>query len=152
MNFQHNRFGFSLQIPDGWRVASHQDQRAIAGYTAQKSEDDLPGDGDFKTILVIQEILTDEHDRIRCHFEMTVWKNEPFKLPSRAKRYPIGELQFKARVGSYGNGGEHAAGQLDVGDGFVLHITVWTDEPEATKDLKAVLATVKQNVPSKPVL
>jgi hypothetical protein len=144
MNFEHIRLGFSIEIPDNWRVASHHDHMAIAGYTAQKSEDDLPDDGDVRTILVIQEIMKDEHDRIRCHFEMNVWKNQPFKLPSRAKRYPVGELKFKARLGNYGVGGEHTAGQLDVGDGLVLHITARTDEPEATKDLKTVLATVKQ--------
>jgi hypothetical protein len=50
-------------------------------------------------------------------------------------------LPFKARLGKYGRGGLHAAGQLELGDGLVMHLTVTSDEPEATTDLQAVLAT-----------
>jgi hypothetical protein len=144
MRFAHKRLAFSIDIPDSWRVTSHRSRTAIEGYTPQTHEDDLPADGDLRVILVFQEVLAHQHDRIRCHFELNVWRNEPFKLPSRARRYPVGELPFKARVGSYGVGGEHAAGQLDIGDGLVMHITVRTDEPAATRDLHAVLATAKR--------
>ena len=110
----------------------------------QTALDDLPAAGNVRNIMIAQEILEQEHGRIRCDLELSLWKDMPFKLPSRAKRFPCGELPFKARLGSYGRGGLHAAGQLEWGDGLVLHLVARTDEPEATTELQAVLATGKR--------
>jgi hypothetical protein len=144
--FTHLTLGFSFEIPNHWTLATWQNRGAIEGYETamQASPEDLPAPGDLRHVLVAQEILESEHGRIRCDLELSVWKDAPFKLPTRAKKFPCGELPFRARLGSYGRGGLHAAGQLELSDGLVLHLTVRTDEPEATADLNAVLATGKR--------
>jgi hypothetical protein len=141
--FSHPSLGFSFEIPDHWTIASWQDKTRLEAYAGamQTSPDDLPSAGDYRNVLIAQEILEHEYDRIRCHIELKVWKDTPFKLPSRAKKFPCGQLLFKARLGTYGRGGLHAAGQLELADGLVLHLTVTTDEPAATTELEAVLAT-----------
>jgi hypothetical protein len=143
--FVHPVLGFSFEVPASWKIVSWNRNTSDPAYGSQlqKSADDLPQPGDVRYVLVMQEVLANEYDRIRCSVELTVWKDEPFKLPTRAKKYPCGELAFKARIGTYGRGGEHAAGQLDLGDGLVMHIVVSTDEPSATVDTHAVLATGK---------
>jgi hypothetical protein len=95
-------------------------------------------------VMIAQEILEQEYGRIRCHIELTVWKDHAFPLPTRAKKYPCGELPFKARLGKYGRDGEHAAGHLELGDGLVLHLVAHSDEPAATDDLYAVLNSGKR--------
>jgi hypothetical protein len=141
--FVHQTLGFSFEIPDHWTLATWQSRAALEAYESamQTSADDLPAAGDFRNIMIAQEILEQEYGRIRCSIELSVWRDNPFKLPSRAKKFPCGELLFKAKLGSYGREGVHAAGQLELGDGLVLHLVVTTDEPAATTDLQAVLAT-----------
>jgi hypothetical protein len=141
--FEHHILGFSLTIPSHWTIASSEKPDAIPGFESvmQKRPDDLPAPGDLRHVLTAAEIIVAEYGRLRCHIELSLWKDNPFTLPTRAKKYPLGELPFKARVGKYGNGGQHAAGQLDLGDGLVLHLVTRTDEPSATTDLAAVLAT-----------
>jgi hypothetical protein len=141
--FVHPILGFSFEFPEHWTLATWQFRSALEGYESamQTSPEDLPATGDFRNALIAQEILGQEYGRIRCHLELVVWKDMPFKLPSRVKKFPCGDLLFKARLGQYGRGGIHAAGQLELGDGLVLHLVVRSDEPAATKDLQAVLAT-----------
>jgi hypothetical protein len=146
MKFTHEVLGFSIELPEQWSVASYLNPTAIDGYSAQTTPADLPPDGDLRTILVVEEILSEQYGLIRCHLELTLWKNQPFKLPTRAKKYPVGELPFKARVSGYGEGGEHAAGQLDLGDGLVLHLVIRTVDPSATTDLKKVMGTAQRMV------
>jgi hypothetical protein len=141
--FVHPTLGFSFEIPEHWTLATWQNRSALEGYenAMQTNPEDLPAAGDLRNVMVAQEILEQEYGRIRCHLELKIWKDTPFALPSRAKNFPCGELPFKARLGKYGRGGLHAAGQLELSDGLVMHLTVTSDEPEATTDLQAVLAT-----------
>jgi hypothetical protein len=145
MKFEHPVLKFSFDIPDTWRVASYLDRTTVPGFDSlmQKNPKDLPAKGDLRQVLAAQEIVG-PYDEIRCHLELSVWQSEPFALPTRAKKYPCGELPFKARLGKYGNGGQHAAGQLDLGNELVMHIVTTTYNPEATADLATVLATAKR--------
>ena len=144
--FEHPVLGFSFSIPEHWTLATWQNRNALRGYEAfmQTSADNLPASDDYRYVMVAEEILEQEYGRIRCHIELMVWKDHAFTLPTRAKKYPCGELPFKARLGKYGQGGEHAAGQLELGDGLVLHLLVRTDEPAATADVRAVLNSGKR--------
>jgi hypothetical protein len=144
--FEHQVFGFSFAIPEYWTLATWQNRSVIEGYETrmQTSLDDLPPSDDFRNVMIAEEILEQEHGRIRCHIELSVWKDHAFALPTRAKKYPCGELPFKARLGKYGRGGQHAAGQLELGDGLVLHLVVTSDEPTATEDVRAVLGSGKR--------
>jgi hypothetical protein len=141
--FVHSVLGFSFEIPDGWKVTAWDQNTMNEGYASllQKAPEDLPEPGDLRHVLVVQQILANEFDRIRCSMELAIWKNEPFSLPARPKKLPCGELLFLGKVGKYGRGGRHTNGQLDLGDGLVLHITTTTDEPTATEDLNTFLAT-----------
>ena len=144
MTFVHPVLKFSIDIPDTWRVASFRNRTAVPGFDTymQKTAKDLPPAGDYRHVLAVQEIVG-EYDEIRCHVELTIWKSQPFPLPTRAKKYPCGQLAFKARLGKYGDGGQHAAGQLDLGDDLVMHIVTRTNNLGATTDLATVLATGK---------
>jgi hypothetical protein len=148
-SFVHSVLGFSFDVPTTWKIVAWNANAEDPAYGSQlqKSLDDLPAAGDVRNVLVMQEILAAEYDRIRCCVELSIWKDEPFKLPTRAKNYACGDLAFKARVGKYGRGGEHAAGQLELGGGLVMHIVVRTDEPSATVDTHAVLATGRRVAP-----
>jgi hypothetical protein len=143
--FEHPVFGFSFAIPEHWTLATWQNRSVLEGYETrmQTAPDDLPPSDDFRNVMIAEEIL-EPYGRIRCHIELTVWKDHAFALPTLAKKYPCGELPFKARLGKYGRGGEHAAGQLELGDGFVLHLVVTSDEPTATDDLHSVLNSGKR--------
>jgi hypothetical protein len=145
MTFEHSVLKFSLDFPDTWKVCSYLDRTTVPGFDSymQKNAKDLPAKGDYRHVLAAQEIVG-PYDEIRCHLELSIWQSEPFPLPTRAKKYPCGELPFKARLGKYGHGGQHAAGQLDLGNELVLHIVATTNTPEATADLVAVLATGKR--------
>ena len=144
MEFVHPVLKFSIDIPEHWKLASYLNPTAVAGYDSymQKAADDMPTAGDYRHVLVFQEIAG-EYDEIRCLVELTVWQSQPFALPTRAKKYPCGALAFKARLGKYGDGGQHAAGQLDLGNELVMHILTRTNTESATADLAAVLATGK---------
>jgi hypothetical protein len=144
--FEHPVFGFSFAIPEHWTLATWQNRTVLQGYETrmQTSIDDLPASDDFRNVMIAEEILEQEYGRIRCHIELSVWKDHAFALPTRAKKYPCGELPFKARLGKYGRGGEHAAGQLELSDGLVLHLVVHSDEPAATDDVRAVLNSGKR--------
>ena len=102
--FVHPTLGFSFEIPEHWTLASWQNRTALPAHehAMQTAPDDLPAAGDLRTVLVAQEILEQEFGRIRCHLELCVWKDTPFTLPTRAKKFPCGELPFKARSGLYG--------------------------------------------------
>jgi hypothetical protein len=143
ITFTHSVLGFSFDLPIGWKVTSWNQNTSNEAYSSflQKSIEDLPAAGDFRHVLIVQQILADEFDRIRCSVELAVWKDEPFALPAKPKKLTCGELVFFGRVGKYGRGGQSTSGQLDLGDGLVLHITTSTDEPAATEDLKDFLAT-----------
>jgi hypothetical protein len=145
MKFEHSVLKFSIEIPDTWKVCSYLDRTAVPGFDSyvQKNAKDLPAKGDYRHVLAAQKIVG-PYDEIRCHLELAVWQSEPFPLPTRAKKYPFGELPFKARIGKYGEGGVHAAGQLDLGNELVMHIVTTTRDPNATADLAAVLATGKR--------
>ena len=147
--FEHPVFGFSFTISEHWTLATWQNRTILEAYETrmQTSIDDLPPSDDFRNVMIAQEILG-PFGRIRCHIELIVWKDHAFALPTRAKKYPCGELPFKARLGKYGRGGEHAAGQLELGDGLVLHLVVHSDEPAATDDLRAVLNSGKRLIKS----
>jgi hypothetical protein len=152
MLFSHAPLGFSLEFPDSWTVAWYGNPTALEAYSSrmQTRADALPLSGDFSHIVAAQDLGTAKdsngtpYETFTNTIEIVVWKDEPFKLPSRAKRFPLGELPFKARLGPYGNGGLHAAGQLDVGNGYVLHLTIRSDSPEATSRLQPILATGKR--------
>jgi hypothetical protein len=148
--FEHPVFGFSFAIPEHWTLATWQNRSILEAYETrmQTTPEDLPPSDDFRNVMIAQEILEQEYGRIRCHIELTVWKDHAFALPTRAKKYPCGELPFKARLGKYGRGGEHAAGQLELGDGLVLHLVVTSDEPTATDDVRAVLNSGKRLIKS----
>ena len=148
--FEHPVFGFSFAIPEHWTLAIWQNRSVLEGYETrmQTAIDDLPTSDDFRNVMIAEEILERDCGRIRCHIELTVWKDHAFALPTRAKKYPCGELPFKARLGKYGRGGEHAAGQLELGDGLVLHLVVCSDEPAATNDVRAVLGSGKRFIKS----
>jgi hypothetical protein len=148
--FEHPILGFSFAIPEHWTLATWQNRTVLEAYETrmQTTPEDLPPSDDFRNVMIAQEILEQEYGRIRCHIELTVWKDHAFALPTRAKKYPCGELPFKARLGKYGRGGEHAAGQLELGDGLVLHLVVTSDEPTATDDVRAVLNSGKRLIKS----
>jgi hypothetical protein len=145
MKFEHPVLKFSFDIPDTWRVSSYLYRTKVPGFDTlmQKNPKDLPAKGDLRQVLAAQEIVG-PYDEIRCHLELSIWQSEPFALPTRAKKYPCGELPFKARLGKYGNGGQHAAGQLDLGNELVMHIVTTTYNADATTDLAVVLATGKR--------
>jgi hypothetical protein len=144
--FEHPMFEFSFTIPEHWTLATWQNRTVLEGYETrmQTAPEDLPPGGDFRNVMIAEEILEQEYGRIRCHIELTVWKDHAFAPPTRAKKYPCGVLPFNAKLGNYGQGGEHAAGQLELGNGLVLHLVVRSDEPTATDDVQAVLSTGKR--------
>jgi hypothetical protein len=147
--FEHKVLGFSLEFPDDWRLIHHQSKASIKGYPVQKSESDLPSKKKYRRVLAAQEILNSKDfeghafEEVTNLLEIIVWKDNPSRLSTHAKKYPVGDLAFKALLRPYGDGGQHAEGQLDLGKGLVLHLTAFSNTADATKSLQRVLKTGK---------
>ncbi len=152
MLYRQNALGFCFEFPDSWRIdwyGNYDPANDLHG-ALQTSEADLPAAGDCKALIFARNLIIEkgaDGNDFESHsiwIELYVWKDNPFKLPSRAKKFPYGDLPFKAQLRPYGNGGQHTAGQLDIGNGYVLHMTTMCSTPPAIVEIAHVLATGKR--------